>query len=464
MVPTVEKSTPKSSPRLKKIDVVEEYSKRSADQEILNLVVIGHVDAGKSTLMGHLLYRLGHVADKDMRKYERDSSKIGKSSFAYAWVLDETGEERSRGITMDVAIRRFATSKRSFTLLDAPGHRDFIPNMISGAAQADVALLVVDSANGEFEAGFEADGQTKEHALLVRSLGVRQLAVAVNKMDTSGWSQSRFDEIVFKLSTFLVSAGFKKSNTTFVPCSGMAGENLLKKSDDASCSWYDGPTLVEVLDSFEPPTRPIHLPFRLSVTDFFKGGFGAGSGGSVSVGGRIDAGCVQAGETVVVVPGNVTAVVKSVVVNEESTRWAAAGDSVVLTLTGVELQHLSIGAVLCMPGNLVPLTDRFLAQIVVFDVKIPITNGYPIVLHQQSLSEPGYISKLVSIVDKVTGEITKRNPRHLPKLTTARVEIKTSRPVCLEPFQTSKELGRILLRKGGETIATGIVLEVFPSS
>ncbi|KAF9347262.1 hypothetical protein BGX26_001248 [Mortierella sp. AD094] len=444
-------STPtKASSKIgRKIDVVSEYQKRVAEKESLNLVVIGHVDAGKSTLMGHLLYLQGEVNEKTIRKHERDAQKIGKASFAFAWVLDETGEERARGITMDVGVTKFETTHRRFTLLDAPGHRDFIPNMISGTAQADVAILVVDATTGEFESGFDANGQTKEHALLARSLGVQQLVVAVNKLDAVKWSEARFLEIVQKLEQFLVKdASFKKSNLVFIPCSGFTGENLVKRSTPGNIcngsavsdapvdesvrsvletfSWYKGPTLIETIDKLDAPTRAVEKPFRMSVTDVFKGT------GGVSAAGRLEAGHVQVGEAIMVMPGSELAVVKS-----------------------------NNGSVLCARESPIPVTTHFAAQIVVFDVKIPITVGFPIIMHHQSHNEPGTVSKLIATIDKGTGEIVKKSPRHLGKNTTAMVEIKLNgRAIPLETFKDSKELGRVMLRKGGETVAAGIVTKI----
>lgn len=472
-------STPKASTKLgKRIDVVAEYQKRVAEKESLNLVVIGHVDAGKSTLMGHLLYLQGEVNEKTIRKHERDAQKIGKASFAFAWVLDETGEERARGITMDVGVTKFETEHRRFTLLDAPGHRDFIPNMISGTAQADVAILVVDATTGEFESGFDANGQTKEHALLARSLGVQQLVIAVNKLDVVQWSEARFQEIVSKLESFLVKdASFKKTNLIFIPCSGFTGENLVKRSKkgnicngsavsdapvDASVSsvledfaWYKGATLVQTIDKLDAPTRAVEKPFRMSVTDVFKGT------GGVSAAGRLEAGHVQVGEAIMVMPGSEMAVVKTMEVNDEPVRWAAAGDSVLLTLSGIDILQVSTGSVLCARDAPIPVTTHFAAQIVVFDVKIPITVGFPIIMHHQSHNEPGTISKLVATIDKGTGEIVKKSPRHLAKNTTAMVEIKLNgRAIPLETFKDSKELGRVMLRKGGDTVAAGIVTKI----
>ncbi|GBB92546.1 hypothetical protein RclHR1_20200002 [Rhizophagus clarus] len=456
----VTKSPPKASPKHKRINVLEEYKKRNDDKAALNLVVVGHVDAGKSTLMGHFLYLLGEVDEKTMKRHEKGSSKIGKSSFAYAWVLDETHEERARGITIDVAITKFETEHRRFTLLDAPGHRDFIPNMISGAAQADVAILVIDSTIGEFEAGFESNGQTKEHSLLIRSLGVQQLVVAINKLDVVGWSQDRFNEIITKLNPFLNQAGFKKDKVIYIPCSGLTGENLLKRSQNI-LEWYSGPTLFQQIDKFEPPTRLLDKPFRLSVSDFFKGGIGSSGMGGITVAGKIEAGTIQVGDNVLVIPGGEKGVVKGLEINDESSKWAAAGDSILMTLTGLDILQLKVGSILCSVSHPVPVSSHILAQIVVFDVKVPITKGFPVILYRQSLNEPATITKLVTILDKSTGEIIKKNPRCLPKTSTATVEIKlTNRPVPFETYKENKELGRIMLRKGGETIAAGIITNI----
>ncbi|KNC99194.1 translation elongation factor EF-1, subunit alpha [Spizellomyces punctatus DAOM BR117] len=453
-------STGRSSPKLKRINVAEEYKKRNAEKESLNLVVVGHVDAGKSTLMGHVLYLLGEVNERTMKKYERDAEKMKKSSFAYAWVLDETEEERTRGVTIDVAITKFHTPHRKFTLLDAPGHRDFIPNMMSGAAQADVAILVVDATPGEFETGFDSGGQTREHAVLLRSLGVTQLIVAVNKLDVVDWSKTRFDEISEKLSHFLSQVGFRKQKVAFIPTSGYTGENLVKRESDKLNAWYSGSTLVEQIDAFEAPQRAVDKPFRLSIADYFKGGIGAGGGGAVSVSGRIEAGGIQVGEVVLVMPINEYGTVRALEVSEEAVKWAAAGDSVLMSLTGVEIAHINVGSILCDPSAPVAVTSHFRAQIVTFDIQIPLTIGVPVVLHHQSLTEQSTITKLSALLNKSTGETIKKNPRALPKNVTAVVEIKTSRPICLETFKDSKELGRFMLRAGPVTVAAGIVLEI----
>uniref|UniRef100_A0A672FRA7 HBS1-like protein n=1 Tax=Salarias fasciatus TaxID=181472 RepID=A0A672FRA7_SALFA len=438
------------------INVKAELEKRQGGKPLLNLVVIGHVDAGKSTLMGHLLYLLGNVNKRTMHKYEQESKKAGKASFAYAWVLDETGEERDRGVTMDVGMTKFETNSKVVTLMDAPGHRDFIPNMITGAAQADVAVLVVDASRGEFEAGFEAGGQTREHALLVRSLGVTQLAVAVNKMDQVNWQQERFQEITSKLGHFLKQAGFKESDVFYVPTSGLSGENLATRSTAAQLtSWYSGLSLLEQIDAFKPPQRSVDKPFRLCVSDVFKD---QGSGFCVT--GKIEAGYIQTGEKMLAMPPNETCTVKGICLHDEPLDWAAAGDHVSLTVTGMDIIKINVGCVFCDPKEPIRVCTRFRARVLLFNIEVPITQGFPVLLHYQTVSEPATIKKLVSVLHKSSGEVLKKKPKCLTKGMNAIVEIQTQRPVSLELYKDYKELGRFMLRYVGSTIAAGVVTEV----
>ncbi|KAG1773867.1 P-loop containing nucleoside triphosphate hydrolase protein [Suillus occidentalis] len=414
--------------------------------------------------MGRLLYELGRVDEKTRVANERGSSKAGKSSFSWAWELDGTVEERERGITMDIALQSLSTPRRQITILDAPGHKDFIPNMISGAAQADCALLVVDAITGEFEAGFDRGGQTREHLLLVRSLGVSQVIVAVNKLDQVNWDQSRFEEICGLLRVFLVQSGFPSSKTSFIPVSAMLGVNLVNRinADAAVLSkWYDGPTLVDLLDELEPPTREIASPLRLPISNVFKG---QSSGTGVT--GRICGGVVQVGERLRVLPGDESAIVRLIDVEEQSVPWAAAGTNVTLYLTSIDPIHLSIGSVLCPPSDIVPLATVFTARIIVFDIQLPITTGASIELFHHSRDVPATISKLIATLDRASGVVTKQNPRVLTKGTSAEVEISlragtlsgpalSARPIPLEAFSVNKDMGRILVRRGGETISAG---------
>ncbi|CAG5928124.1 unnamed protein product [Menidia menidia] len=438
------------------INIQAELEKRQGGKPLLNLVVIGHVDAGKSTLMGHLLYLLGNVNKRTMHKYEQESKKAGKASFAYAWVLDETGEERDRGVTMDVGMTKFETNSKVVTLMDAPGHKDFIPNMITGAAQADVAVLVVDASRGEFEAGFEAGGQTREHALLVRSLGVTQLAVAVNKMDQVSWQQERFQEITSKLGNFLKQAGFKESDVFYIPTSGLSGENLVTRSSVSELTaWYSGLSLLEQIDAFKPPQRSTDKPFRLSVSDVFKD---LGSGFCVT--GKIEAGYIQTGDRILAMPPNETCTVKGISLHDEALDWAAAGDHVSLTVTGMDIIKINVGCVFCDPKEPIRVCTRFRARILLFNIEVPITQGFPVLLHYQTVSEPATIRKLISVLHKSSGEVLKKKPKCLSKGMNAIVEIQTQRPVSLELYKDYKELGRFMLRYVGSTIAAGVVTEI----
>ncbi|KAH0622321.1 hypothetical protein JD844_024514 [Phrynosoma platyrhinos] len=446
-------SVKRSGKAKQQIDVKAELEKRQGGKHLLNLVVIGHVDAGKSTLMGHLLYLLGNVNKRTMHKYEQESKKAGKASFAYAWVLDETGEERERGVTMDVGMTKFETKTKVITLMDAPGHKDFIPNMITGAAQADVAILVVDASRGEFEAGFETGGQTREHGLLVRSLGVTQLAV--------NWQQERFQEIVNKLGQFLKQAGFKfslnqESDIAYIPTSGLGGENLVTRSQSSELTkWYEGKCLLEQIDSFKPPQRSVEKPFRLCVSDVFKD---QGSGFCVT--GKIDAGYIQVGDRLLAMPPNETCTVKGIALHNETVDWAAAGDHVSLTLTGMDIIKINVGCIFCSPKEPIKACTRFRARVLIFNIEIPITKGFPVLLHFQTVSEPATIRKLLSVLHKSTGEVTKKKPKCLTKGQNALIELQTQRPVALELYKDFKELGRFMLRYGGSTIAAGVVAEI----
>ncbi|KAI0824664.1 EF Tu GTP binding domain-containing protein [Trametes gibbosa] len=418
--------------------------------------------------MGRLLYELGRVDEKRRIANERGSNKMGKSSFSWAWELDGTQEERERGITMDIALQTLVTTHRVITILDAPGHKDFIPNMISGASQADSALLVVDAAVGEFEAGFERGGQTREHLLLVRSLGVGQVIVAVNKLDQVEWSKARYEEICAVLKPFLLQSGFHPSKTRFVPVAAMEGVNLARAEPVTSplYQWYKGPTLVDLLDALDPPIRDINTPLRFPISNVFKG-----QTSGISVSGRVCGGIIVAGERLRIIPGDESATVKAIDSDGESLPWAGAGSNVNVTLTGVDPISLNIGSVLCRPSHLIPLTSTFTARIIVFDIQVPITAGASIELFHHSRDVPASISRLISVLDRSNGSIIKTKPRVLTKNMSAEVEISlrnstyagpASRalPIPLEPFSVNKEMGRILIRRVGETIGAGVVTEL----
>ncbi|KAJ2915042.1 hypothetical protein MD484_g5392, partial [Candolleomyces efflorescens] len=341
--------------------------------------------------------------------------------------------------------------------------------MISGASQADCALLVVDSSVGEFESGFERGGQTREHLLLVRSLGVSQVIVAVNKLDQVQWSQARYDEIVGLIKPFLVQSGFHPSKTSFAPVGAYQGVNLLSLSGvDAEelKVWYSGPTLVDLLDKLEPPARDVESPLRIPVANVFKG---QGQGAAVS--GRILSGVVQVGEKLRVLPGDESGIVKSIEVEEENVPWAAAGSNVNIQLTSIDPVNLIVGSVLCPPTDLVPLATSFIARVIVFDIQVPITAGSSIEVYHHSRDVPATTTKLVATLDRSNGKVIKANPRVVAKGASAELQLTLRstaisgaqslvRGIPMEPFSANKDMGRILIRRGGETIAAGIVLEI----
>ncbi|XP_055329394.1 HBS1-like protein isoform X3 [Paramacrobiotus metropolitanus] len=445
---------PNASRNAAKVSALYEQ-RQNESKPLINLVVIGHVDAGKSTLMGHLLFLIGKVDAKQMAKFEHEAKKIGKSSFMYAWVLDETGEERSRGITVDIAHTSFETANRAVNLMDAPGHKDFIPNMITGAAQADVAILVVDAARGGFETGFEAGGQTREHTLLARSLGVTQLIVAINKMDTIDWSKDRFDQIVVILSKFFKSIGFKDGDLFFIPCSGFTGDNLVELPKTKLANWWTGSTLIDQIDKFRPPVRQIDKPYRQIITDVFKS-----ATGGCSVAGKIETGHVQVGDRISVCPAAVAGTVKSIMLDSGACSNAFAGDNAIITLTGVDVLNIHVGDVLCDPVNPVAAATRLRARIALFTPKVPLLAGQECVFHNQSYTESCVIKKILTQINRNTGEVQKKNPRALTKNTSGEVEILLQRPVCAELYSASKELGRFMLRDAGSTIAAGLITEI----
>ncbi|KAF7633929.1 Tr-type G domain-containing protein [Meloidogyne graminicola] len=440
----------------------------------LNLIIVGHVDAGKSTLLGHLLYQLGNVDERSMHRYKQDSSRLGKSSFAFAWILDENEEERSRGVTMDIAKTAIESpSGKKFYIFDAPGHKDFIPNMISGATQADAALLVINSTRGEFETGFDQGGQTREHALLVRSLGVSRLIVAVNKLDTVDWSKERYDELCSILSVFLHKrAGFEF--VQFVPVSGLFGINLTKKppADCPLTIWYSGencPTLIEALDSIPlTTTSTSDQPLRIIVTDIIRI-----SPTLLTVTAKVEGGHVEIGDKLFLMPEAVAVTVKTLSIDEslhisQSSKTTSTtdqqicfgGDQIIITLNGTfEPDSVYPGNVFCRGGTeLLHPCHCFIARLVIFDIKMPILRGANAELFVHSLRVPCIISKL-KCIHPGSKELEKKNPRLLPRNVSAIVEIKTEQLISVESFNKNKQLGRLALRSNGETIAAGIIID-----
>ncbi|CAB1097659.1 unnamed protein product [Ectocarpus sp. CCAP 1310/34] len=429
---------------------------QAGGKERLAMVVIGHVDAGKSTLMGQVLVQMGQVTQRALHKQEKEAREAGKASFFLAWVMDEDQEERAHGVTIEVAQKHIETETKLVTLLDAPGHRDFIPKMISGASAADAAVLVVPAAVGEFESGFQANGQTKEHAMLAKALGVNQLLVVVNKLDATDppWSEARYEAVKAEVGPFLARTGFRPKKVRFLPASGLSAENVSKRTEGgALSSWYDGPTLLEAIDSFQAAPRAIDKAFRMCVADVTSSGKG------VSVSGRVVQGRLRSGDKVVVMPLEDPAAAARLERNGAPARTARAGDNAEVTLSGVDPSRVVVGNVMCMAGGVLPAVRRFNAQIVALPaLEVPIIKGTEFQLHMHNLDVMVHCSKLVSLTN-TAGTVLKARPRCVPTGSTAHIRITCQRPICLEKYGDCRALGRFVLRQKGATVAVGLVLD-----
>ncbi|KAL8530126.1 hypothetical protein ACS0TY_007273 [Phlomoides rotata] len=429
-----------------------------ADGELrqLNLAIVGHVDSGKSTLSGRLLHLSGRISQKEMHKYEKEAKQQGKGSFAYAWALDESAEERERGITMTVGVAFFTSNKYHVVLLDSPGHRDFVPNMISGATQADAAILVVDASIGSFEAGIDATkGQTKEHAQLIRSFGVDQIIVAVNKMDVVEYSKQRFDFVKQKLGTFLRSCGFKESSISWVPVSVMENQNLVANPSDARFSWFKGPSLLDAIDSFQLPARDSAKPLLMPICDVKSQ-----SQNQVSVCGKLENGAIRTGSKVLIMPSKEIATARSLERDSKPCSIARAGDNVTVNLQNIEGNRVSAGSVLCHPDYPAQVASQLELKIVVLDISSPILIGSQLEFHIHHAKEAAKVVKILSLLDPKTGKATKKSPRCLLAKQNAMVEVALEGPVCVEEYNSCRALGRVFLRASGRTIALGIVTRI----
>ena len=423
----------------KNLNVVEEFAKAKM-KDAVSFVVVGHVDHGKSTLMGRLLYDLRVVDEKTVERLRRDSKKIGKASFALAWVMDATSDERERGVTVDIATKYFETEKTRFTILDAPGHQDFIPNMISGASQADLAILVTDASTNSFEAGLR--GQTKEHAMLVRSMGVHKLIVAVNKMDACEWSHDRFKEIQQQMTAFLTSANFSPKSVSFVPCAGLTGDNVVLPLDSTKVPWYKGPTLIQELDSLQPAKRLLEKALRMTISEVFS----SSPNHPISVAGKVDSGSLQIGDKVKILPSDETAVIKSIDADGQPADWAVAGQIVVLNLANGEL-HLKHGDIICHEKDTLKNVKEFTAKILAFEHILPMY----VDVHRGPMHAPGKITKLVATLNKADGGVVKKKPKVIQPGAAARVVIELDEEMPLEAPS------KIVLRAEGRTVAAGLI-------
>jgi len=434
----------------------------------INIVVIGHVDSGKSTTTGHLIYKCGGIDKRTIEKFEKEANEMGKGAFKYAWVMDKLKAERERGITIDISLWKFETAKFYFTIIDAPGHRDFIKNMITGTSQADCAMLMIASGVGEFEAGYAKTGQTREHALLAFTLGVKQIIVCINKMDDKSvaYSQKRYEEIKDEVAKFLMKVGyavFKQDKATkkitewlvpFIPISGWVGDNMMEKSD--KMKWYKGPCLLEALDAIKPPKRPTEKPLRLPLQDVYK----IGGIGTVPVG-RVETGILKGGMVVTFAPVNLSTEVKSVEMHHETLEQAVPGDNVGFNVKNVSVKDIKRGMVAGDSKTDPPLgVASFEAQVIVLDHPNRIMAGYTPVLDCHTAHIACKFNALISLMDKRTGKKVEDNPKFLKSGQAGIVEMMPSKPLCVESYAEYPPLGRFAVRDMRKTVAVGVIKSV----
>tara|TARA_B100000214_G_scaffold372925_1_gene352156 strand:+ start:339 stop:1634 length:1296 start_codon:yes stop_codon:yes gene_type:complete len=426
------------------------------EKKHVNIVVIGHVDAGKSTTTGHLIYKCGGIDKRVIEKFEKEASEMGKSSFKYAWVLDKLKAERERGITIDIALWKFETSKYYFTIIDAPGHRDFIKNMITGTSQADVAVLVIASPTGEFEAGISKNGQTREHALLAYTLGVKQMIVATNKMDSTSppYHKERYEEIKGEVSNFLKKVGYKPANIPFVPISGWNGDNMIERGDNMN--WYKGPTLLEALDNIKPPKRPVDKPLRLPLQDVYK----IGGVGTVPVG-RVETGILKPGTSIQFAPSNIITDCKDVEMHHEKLEQALPGDNVGFNIKNVSVKDIKRGYVASnQKDNPAKETESFISQVIVMNHPGQISNGYAPVLDCHTAHIACKFTDITQKIDRRTGKVIEENPKSIKNGDASIVKLKPTKPMCVETFTEFPPLGRFAVRDMRQTVAVGVIKKV----
>jgi len=434
----------------------------------INIVVIGHVDSGKSATTGHLIYKCGGIDKRTIEKFEKEAQEMGKGSFKYAWVLDKLKAERERGITIDIALWKFETAKYYITIIDAPGHRDFIKNMITGTSQADCAVLVVACGTGEFEAGISKNGQTREHALLAYTLGVKQMIVVCNKMDTTEpqFSEKRFEEVVTEVSNYLKKIGYNPKAIPYVPISGFHGDNMLEASE--RMPWYkgwaverkegnaSGKTLLEALDCILPPSRPTDKPLRLPLQDVYK----IGGIGTVPVG-RVETGIMKPGVVVTFAPQNLTTEVKSIEMHHEALQEALPGDNVGFNIKNVSVKEIRRGNVAGDSKNDPPKeTKSFLAQVIILNHPGQIAAGYTPVLDCHTAHIACKFAELKEKCDRRSGKTLEEAPKALKSGDAGIVELIPSKPMCVESFSDYPPLGRFAVRDMRQTVAVGVIKSV----
>ena len=416
----------------------------------MNVVFVGHVDAGKSTIVGQLLFQLGDVPEQQMKKLREEAEKHGKVGFEFAYIMDKIKEERERGVTIDLAYRKIMSQKFQITIIDAPGHRDFVKNMITGASQADSAFLVIAAPAG-------VQPQTKEHLWLLRTMGVTNLCVAINKMDSVDYNEEKFNKVKEDVSELIKTVGLDISKVNFIACSGLKGDNIIKKSEKTS--WYKGPTIMEQFDLFPIPELPTNLPMRMPVQDVYD----ITGIGTVPVG-KIETGIMKNGQKVKVLPGRtgkgVEGEVKTIEMHHENLPEACAGDNVGINIRGVGKKDLARGDVICDAVQPIPVVEEFIAQIAVINHPTVLAKGYTPVFHVHTAQVPCQFIELIEQIDPKTGQVIKQNPDFLKNGDVAKVKIKPQGNLALETQKDNPFMSRFAVRDAGKTVAAGVCIEI----
>ncbi|MEM0094533.1 MAG: translation elongation factor EF-1 subunit alpha [Candidatus Micrarchaeaceae archaeon] len=417
-----------------------------AEKPHLNLIFIGHIDHGKSTTVGRLLYDTKAITEQDMKKLKEEVTKYNRPTFEFAFVMDQLKEERERGITIDIAHREFQTPKYYFTIIDAPGHRDFVKNMITGASQADAAVLVISCPDG-------VQAQTREHAFLAKVLGINQLIVGINKMDKVNYERSKYEDVKQSIANLLKTVGYDISTIQFVPYSAMEGENVSQKS--AKMSWYTGPTLLEALDTLKVPEKPINKPLRLPIQDVYSiQGFG-----TVPVG-RVETGVMKPGDQIIIMPGGFKTDVKSIEMHHQQLQKAEPGDNIGFNIKGIDKKDIKRGYVVGTPDNPPSVVEEFTAQIVVINHPTAIAAGYSPVFHIHTAQVAATITEILEKKDPKTGQTLQKNPEFIKTGDVAIIKVKPSKAVVVEKYSDFPQLGRFAIRDMGQTVAAGVVLDI----
>lgn len=415
----------------------------------LNLVFIGHVDHGKSTTVGRMLYDTKNVDEQTMRKLKDEAEKLGKKGFEFAYVMDQLKEERERGVTIDLAHKKFETAKYYFTIIDAPGHRDFVKNMITGASQADAAVLVVAADDG-------VNAQTKEHLYLTRTLGVEQLIIAVNKMDMKNYSEDAFKAVKEEVSKLLKGIGYKPDQIPFVPISALKGDNIANKSENMP--WYTGKTLVDSINDLNVPEKPVNLPLRIPIEDIYNI-----TGVGVVPVGRVESGVIKVGDKIIAVPGRegngVTGEVKSIEMHHEAMKEAMPGDNIGFNVRGWGKKDVTRGDVVGKLDSIPSVVTEFTAQIVVMNHPSVISVGYSPVFHIHTSQEPCRIVEIVKQINPLNGEVLKEHPDFIKQGDAAIIKLQPLKPLVIEKVSEIPPLARFAVRDMGMTIAAGMCID-----